>query len=636
MNVTIGILAHVDAGKTTLSERLLFQCGATRSLGRVDRGDALLDFTEVERRRGITVFSAQADFFHGENHYFLLDTPGHADFQPEADRCLAALDCALLLVSCAQSFPLQAERLWRVLEERRVPVFVFFNKTDVPGSDAGAARAELETRLGVRLCYLTDGLTGEAREQIALTGEAAMEAYLEGDWSEADCLAAAAQAFARRELFPAYSGSALTGDGADALLSGLDALAPGTVNSQAGPAFLACQVRRDRQGNRAVLGKVLSGTLAPRMSLGGEKIHELRRCQGAKWTPLDRAEAGELCAVTGFRNLRAGDRAVGGGIIRAPVSPPPLLSRVTANVPPAKLLEIFRVLEDEEPTLAVNWNESLHELRLALSGPLQPEILRQTVAERFGVEAEFGECTVAYRETVAKPVRGCGHFEPLRHYAEVHLLIEPAPRGSGVVFESRCPTDVLALNWQRLIETHVLERAHPGALTGSPLTDVKICLLAGRAHEKHTEGGDFRQAVYRAIRQGLFSGECVLLEPYYRFTIEAGPALAAKLQTELSARGASFNPSDAAGSRVLLTGRCPVAAMLAFGRNFASATRGRAELSLTDGGWEPCGEQEKIVAASGYERERDVENPADSVFCSHGAGHTVRWDEAPAHMHCRL
>ncbi len=640
MNVTIGILAHVDAGKTTLSEQLLYHCGATRKLGRVDRGDALLDFAPVERERGVTVFAAQADFFHGDKHYFLLDTPGHADFRPELERCLAALDLAILLVSCTGGPALQTERLWRLLEARGIPTILFFNKTDCPGAGPEAARAALEARLGVQFCGLHGGLTDEAREQIALTDEAAMDAYLEGSWSDADFLSCAARAVERRELFPAFHGSALTGEGVEALLLGLDALAPAGADSDGPPAFLACQVRRDGQGERAVLGKVLSGTLLPRQSLGGEKIHELRRCRGARWTPLDRAGAGELVALTGLRALRAGDRAVEDKIVRAPLAAPPFLAKVDAEVPVSKLLEIFRTLEDEEPTLSLHWDEALRELRLALSGPLQPEVLRRTVQERFGVDVTFGEPRVAYRETVARPVYGCGHFEPLRHYAEVHLLLEPAARGSGLSFESRCPTDALARNWQRLIETHVFEREHPGPLTGSPLTDARVVLLAGRAHEKHTEGGDFREATCRAIRQALFSAassnNAVLLEPWYRFAVQAEPSLAGRIQTELAALGAHFDLPGHYGTEALLKGRCPVKAMLGYSGDFASNTRGRAELALTPDGFEPCGDQDAAVAASGYERERDAGHPAGSVFCSHGAGHTIRWDEAPAHMHIQI
>lgn len=634
MNVTIGILAHVDAGKTTLSEQLLYRCGVTRTLGRVDNKDTVLDYAPVERERGITVFAAQADFFHGGNHYFLLDTPGHNDFQPELERCLAVLDCALLVVSCAGGPLLQTERLWRLLESRGIPAFLFLNKADAPGVDPEAFLSSLEDRLGAAFCNLSNGLTEEAREQIALTSETAMEGYLSGNWDNAHCLYAAAEAAAKRELFPAFIGSALTGDGLDALLNGLDALAPGCSAQDGPPAFLACQVRRDKQGERFVLGKVLAGTLRPRQSLGGGKIHELRRCQGGKQFPLEKAETGELCALTGLPALRAGEKAVGDEIIRPPVSAPPLLARVEGNAPPAKLLEIFRVLEDEEPSLAVRWNGG--ELHLALSGELVPEVLARIVKERFGVEAAFGEPQAAYRETLAKPVRGCGHYEPLRHYAEVHLLLEPAPRGSGVTFVSRCPTDFLARNWQRLIETHVLEREYPGPLTGSPLTDVRVVLLAGRAHEKHTEGGDFRQAVCRAIRQGLFSGETVLLEPYCRFTVQAGPSLAGRLQTELTQLGAGLELPVHSGGAVRLTGRCPAAALLPYARNFPSNVRGQAELVFSPDGYELCRNPDAVIAASGYDRERDIDNPAGSVFCSHGAGHTVSWREAPALMHIQI
>lgn len=634
MNVTTGILAHVDAGKTTLSEQLLYHCGATRTLGRVDRGDTLLDCAPVERERGITVFTGHANFTHNGNHYFLLDTPGHTDFRPELERCLAALDCAILVVPCTDGPTLRTERLWHILAEHGIPVILFLNKTDIPGSDPQASLSALEERLNVRFCDLTNGLTEDAREQTALTSEEAMEACLTGEWTDEACMRTASAAVSKRELFPVITGSALNGTGIKALLDCLDNLAPG-LDGNGGPVeFLACQVRRDRQGERYIIGRVLSGELRPRQQLGGEKIHELRRCQGGRQTPLDRAETGELCAITGLAGLRAGDRASSNEIIRPPFSPPPLLASVESELPPAKLLEIFRILEDEEPALAVRWKDGA--VHLALSGELMPEVLARNVKERFGAEITFGERRAAYRETIAKPVRGCGHYEPLRHYAEVHLLLEPGERGSGVVFESRCPADSLARNWQRLIETHVLEREHPGPLTGSPLTDVRVILLAGKAHEKHTEGGDFRQAVYRAIRQGLFSGETVLLEPYYRFVIQAGLTIAGRVQNDLRRLDAILETVERVGEGVRLTGRCPVEGMAAYAGEFAGIVRGQAELTLMDGGYEPCRDTETVVRTVGYDRERDTENPAGSIFCSHGAGHPVSWREAPDHMHVEV
>ena len=633
MKVTLGILAHVDAGKTTLSEQLLYRCGVLRRCGRVDDGDACLDFTPVERSRGITVFTAGASFSHGSNDYFLLDTPGHGDFSPEMERCLAAMDWAVLLISAAGGFDAHTERLWRLLEARGIPTAVFLNKCDLPGADGDAVLADVARRTGAPLWDLRRGLPEAAREQAALPDDGALEAYLSGTLDDGGLWDAAARAAGRRQLIPVFAGSALQGDGVAELLDGLDRLCR-TAYDAAGPAeLLVCQIRRDRQGGRMALCKLLSGTLRPRETVAGEKVHELRRLLGARWEPLAEAAAGEVVAVTGLSSLQAGDRAGSGPTQRPPRPVPPLRVQVCADAPPARLLEAFRQLEDEEPSLSLRWSESRRQLQLAASGPLQLEILAQTAAERFGLDVTFGEPEVAYQETIAAPVRGCGHFEPLRHYAEVHLLLEPAPRGSGVTFASRCPTDDLALRWQRLIETHVLEKAHTGALTGSPLTDVRVTLLAGRAHEKHTEGGDFRQAVYRAIRQALFHAENVLLEPWYRFEAEAEPAAAGRIQTDVVRMGGVCNPPEHRGTAVHLTGRCPVAAMLPYRRDFAQWSRGRAVLELAPDGFEPCRDTAAVVAATGYDRTQDADNPADSIFCSHGAGHAVPWDEAPARMH---
>lgn len=636
MNVTIGILAHADAGKTTLSEQLLYRGGTLRSCGRVDRGDACLDFAPVERSRGITVYSAQASFAHGENRYFLLDTPGHTDFSPEMERCLDAMDCAVLVVSAGDGVQAQTEKLWRLLEARQVPVMVFLNKTDLPGADPAAVLADLARRFGEGFCRLDGGLTEETREQIAVTDEAALEAYLEGSLDDDACWAAAAKAVSARQLYPVFGGSALRGEGVDMLMDGLDRLCRTAYDANGSLELLVYQIRRDRQGARMALCKVLSGTVRPRQVVAGEKVHEVRRCTGAKWETLEMAEAGELVALTGLTDLRAGDRAGETVLGRKTPPVPPLLVGVEADVPPSRLLEVFRILEDEEPTLSLQWNEALRQLHMAVAGEIQLEVLSQTARERFGLEVSFGQPEVAYRETIAASVRGCGHFEPLRHYAEAHLLLEPGARGSGVTFESRCPTDALPLHYQRLIETHVLEKQHVGALTGSPLTDVRVVLLAGKAHDKHTEGGDFRQAVYRAIRQALFQAENVLLEPWYRFTAEAEPAMAGRIQADVTRMGGTCEPPETVGTAVRVAGRCPVAPMLPYSRNFAEMTRGRGSLRLEPDGYEPCRDTAAVVEARGYDRERDTENPADSVFCSHGAGRTIPWDQAAAMMHIQL
>lgn len=631
MNVTLGILAQVDGGKTTLSEQLLYRGGALRSMGRVDDGGTCMDFTPVERARGITVFSAQATFCHGQTRYFLLDTPGHGDFSPEMERCLAAMDAAILVIGASGPIPARTERLWQLLAQRKIPTVCFLNKIDLAGADPDGTLEQMR-RWSDGFCDFSGGLTDEVREQIAMTDDGLLESYLEGTLDDSVCWAAAGRAFMERRLFPVYRGSALQGTGIEELLEGLDRLCR-TEYDESGPLeLLIYQIRRDKQ-ERVCCCKILSGTLQPRQTVGGEKIHQLRRYVGGKWEQLPTAQAGELVAVTGLQDLRAGDRAGETLLHREAVSPPPLLVEARADVPPARLLEIFRQMEDEEPTLSVRWNEGLHQLHVAVAGDIQLEILAQMAKERYDLEVTFGEPAVAYQETIAKAVRGCGHFEPLRHYAEVQLLLEPNPRGRGVTFESRCSTDNLALNWQRLIETHVLEKPHVGAMMGAPLTDVNVVLLGGRAHDKHTEGGDFRQAVYRAIRHGLFHADNLVLEPWYRFTIQADPSTAAKLQTDISRMGGDCDLPETVGVWTRLTGRCPVSKMLPYSREFATRTRGGGSLQMEPDGYEICPDGEAVAAVSGYDRERDTENPADSIFCSHGAGHSVSWREAADHMH---
>lgn len=636
-NITIGVLAHVDAGKTTLSEQLLFRGGARRSCGCVDRQDSCLDFAPVERRRGITVYAAQADFLHGDTHYFLVDTPGHVDFAPEMERCLAVLDYAILVVSCTSGIQAHTETVWRMLRERGIPTFLFLNKADCPGANPVSVLESLQSRLGGAFCDLTGGWTEQAVETAAMTDERLLPAYLEDNFHMTDCIAAASKAVAGCMLFPFFVGSARGGDGVDALLEAMDQLCTASYDSTAPLRASAYQVRYDRHGCRMVFLKVLAGVLRPRQSVGAEKIQELRRCIGSQWTALEQATAGELVAVTGLRALRAGE-GIGEQKNVQCTTTPLLLAQICPEDEenPANLLGILRRLEDEEPTLSVRWNAELRQIHLAVMGEVQLEVLQETLAERFGLRVKIGESEIVYLETINQPAVGCGHYEPLRHYAEVHLRVEPGQRGSGITFASECATDVLAQNWQRLIETHCLEKQHVGALAGMPLTDVRIVLLAGRAHEKHTEGGDFRQATYRAVRQALFHAELGLLEPYYRFSIETDPAAAGRILADMAILHGTCEPPESDGTRTRLTGRCPVATMLPYSRGFAALTHGTGILCLEYDGYEPCHNTDEVTERIGYQRERDTENPADSVFCSHGAGFFVKWSDAPAMMHLKL
>ena len=627
---TIGILAHVDAGKTTLSEAMLYLGGAVRSRGRVDRGDTLLDHSEVERRRGITVYSDQAELRFEGVDYTLIDTPGHSDLAPETERVLPALDAAILVVSAADGIQAHTRTLWTLLRRLEIPTAIFLNKCDLPAADPGTVRGQLAE---------TFGATGaeDWREVAAETDDALLEAYLVGTADETKLLAAAAGEFSACRFFPVYAGCALTGDGVAELLRGLNAFLQVRYDPDAPLRALCYKVRQDEKNGRTEYLKILSGTLRPKDVLGGQKVHELRRQEGGRAFPIPEAPAGSCCAVSGLTQTKAGtypgeDKPPCGVRLR------PLLQCGVAcdDVPPEKLMEALQILEDEEPTLRAVWQKQRKQIVLHVAGDIQMEILQERMRERFGLAVRFEDVRVEYLETLAKPVRGCGHFEPLRHYAEVHLELSPAPRGSGVTFESRCPTDDLALHWQRLIETHVLERQHVGALTGSPLTDVTVTLLAGRAHVKHTEGGDFREAVYRAIRQALFSGENVLLEPICRFTLRAENALTGKLMTELQTRGCETEPPETLGAVTELRGTGPASALLSYNRELTAATHGKGAMELAFSHYAPCKNAEKILEEIGYDRERDTENPASSVFCDHGVGVTVDWRDAPKAMHIQL
>lgn len=632
---TIGVLAHVDAGKTTLSEQILFQCGAIRKPGRVDHQDTLLDCDLVERRRGITVFSGQAQFTHGNRRYFLLDTPGHADLSPEMERTLGALDYAILVVSGVDGVQAHTETIWRLLAERNIPVFFFLNKTDLPNAEPERVLGELRQRCSTQCILLDTGFTPATQEQVALADEAHLEQYLAGELDETAWEQALRQGIRERAFFPVYTGSALHGQGVETLLQGLDRFTETRYDPEAPLAGLVYQIRHDEQNNRIALLKLTGGRLHPKELLLGEKIHELRAYQGEKYTVLSQAEAGELVAVTGLNQAKSGT-PFGDGESH----PPTLIPLLTAQVlwppdrPQPQVLEALRILEDEEPALQLQWNQEAQELHLAVMGPIQLEVLQETARLRFGLDLTFGEPQVLYRETIRRPVLGCGHFEPLRHYAEVHLLLEPGPRGSGVRFRSLCATDRLAINWQRLIGSHVMEREHPGALAGYPVTDIQVSLVDGAAHLKHTEGGDFREATYRAIRQGLFQADNLLLEPFYAFLIQVPTELAGRVLADIQQMQGETQPPQPSGVDSILLGAAPVSEMMEYVKTFPAMTRGRGRLQLRFDGYRPCHNTESVLSQRNYDREADREHPADSVFCSHGAGHLVHWSEAAALMHC--
>ena len=632
--LVIGILAHVDAGKTTLSEGLLYTCGRLKKLGRVDHKDAFLDTDPMERERGITIFSKQAILPLEGAELTLLDTPGHADFSAEMERTLQVLDCAILVISGTDGVQGHTHTLWKLLERYGVPTFLFINKMDLAGADRDALLSELKSKLDEG-CVDFAAPAEQVWEQAAVCDEDALERYLEDGALDDGALTAL---IAKRKLFPCWFGSALKLEGVAEFLQGLERYAP---RPQYGPDFAArvFKISRDSQGARLTWMKITGGSLKVKALLSGpgweEKADQLRIYSGAKFQAVDEAAAGTVCAVTGLSATAAGEGLGAEAEALPPALEPVLTYQVVlpAGQDPHTALQKLRQLEEEDPQLHLVWNERLGELHVQLMGEVQLEILQRLIAERFGMEVSFGQGGIVYRETIAGAVEGVGHYEPLRHYAEVHLLMEPLPRGSGLVLTSACPQDMLDINWQRLVLTHLAERSHPGVLTGSPITDMKLTLVAGRAHLKHTEGGDFRQATYRAVRQGLMEAESILLEPWYNFRLEVPAEQVGRALSDLQRMHGRVEPPETAGDMAVLTGSAPVEGLRDYGREVAAYTRGRGRLSCTSGGYAPCHNQEEVVAAMGYDPERDVENPPGSVFCAHGAGYNVKWDEVKAHAH---
>ena len=632
--LVIGILAHVDAGKTTLSEGLLYTCGRLKKLGRVDHKDAFLDTDPMERERGITIFSKQAVLPLEGAEVTLLDTPGHADFSAEMERTLQVLDCAILVISGTDGVQGHTHTLWKLLERYEVPTFLFINKMDLAGADRDALLSELKSKLDEG-CVDFAAPEEQIQEQAAVCDEDALERYLEDGALDDGALTAL---IAKRKLFPCWFGSALKLEGVAEFLQGLERYAP---RPRYGPDFAArvFKISRDNQGARLTWMKITGGSLKVKALLSGpgweEKADQLRIYSGAKFQAVDEAAAGTVCAVTGLSATAAGEGLGAEAEALPPALEPVLTYQVVlpAGQDPHTALQKLRQLEEEDPQLHLVWNERLGELHVQLMGEVQLEILQRLIAERFGMEVSFGQGGIVYRETIAGAVEGVGHYEPLRHYAEVHLLMEPLPRGSGLVLTSACPQDMLDINWQRLVLTHLAERSHPGVLTGSPITDMKITLVAGRAHLKHTEGGDFRQATYRAVRQGLMEAESILLEPWYNFRLEVPGEQVGRALSDLQRMHGRVEPPETAGDTAVLTGSAPVEQLRDYGREVAAYTRGRGRLSCTSGGYAPCHNQEEVVAAMGYDPERDVENPPGSVFCAHGAGYNVKWDEVKAHAH---
>lgn len=629
--LTIGILAHVDAGKTTLSEALLFKTGAIRKLGRVDHRDAFLDTDAQERERGITIFSKQAEMQHNDTIFMLLDTPGHVDFSAEMERTLQVLDYAILVVSGKDGIQGHTATLWKLMKKYNIPVFVFVNKTDLDGVDKDAVLQELKQGLDHRCVAFYGENYGAWLEQIAECDEMLLDEFLETDDIKPENIS---KCIAERRLFPCYFGSALKMNGIDEFLDGLTEFC---IEKHYGDVFGAkiFKITRDKQGARLTHMKITGGTLQVKDNIQDEKAEQIRVYSGEKYTGINTAYAGDICTVAGLRNTYAGQGLGFEKKASEPVLESVLMYKVV--IPPGidihSALSKLKLLEEEDPQLHVIWNEQQQEIQMQLMGEVQIEILKNLIADRFGFEVEFGQGAITYKETIAEPVVGAGHFEPLRHYAEVHLLLEPGEQGSGLTFGSCCSEDLLDKNWQRLILTHLMEKEHVGVLTGSPITDMKISVLAGRAHLKHTEGGDFRQATYRALRQGLRKAETVLLEPWYEFRLELPTEMIGRAMSDVQKMSGRINEPESMDGTSVLTGKAPVSEMKDYSIEVSSYTKGHGHLSCALCGYEPCHDQERVVEAIGYDPEDDLENTADSVFCSHGAGFTVKWDEVGEHLH---
>lgn len=635
----MGILAHVDAGKTTLSESMLYLSGTVRKLGRVDHKDAFLDTYALERDRGITIFSKQAVFSLGNKKVNLLDTPGHVDFSAEMERTLQVLDYAVLVISGADGVQGHTETLWKLLKLYDIPTFIFINKMDQQGTDKVALLSELKERLDEGCIAFDQEGSTETLEELAMTDEKVLDYFMEHESVRKEDIC---RLIKERRVFPCYFGSALKLEGVQELLYGFERyMEPYTGTEEFGAKVF--KISRDDKGERLTFLKVTGGKLVVKMPVNlinkEEKVNQIRIYSGAKYETVSEVEAGGVCAVTGLVSSYIGQ---GFGVEKGTAAPflEPVLTYqmiLPDGADTTKVLRELKQLEEEEPLLNIVWNPALEEIHVQLMGEVQTEILKTMIAERFHLDVEFGTGKIVYKETIKNPVVGVGHYEPLRHYAEVHLKMEPLEAGSGLIFDADCSEDVLDRNWQRLILTHLQEREHPGVLTGSPITDMKITIVAGRAHLKHTEGGDFRQATYRAVRQGLKSAESILLEPWYSFVLEVPSDQVGRAMSDIGQMNGSFEGPEAEDKQgmVRLTGTAPASEMRDYQREVWAYTKGRGRITFTLKGYEPCHNAEEVIEQIGYDSERDIDNPTGSVFCAHGAGFLVKWDEVPEYMHIK-
>jgi ribosomal protection tetracycline resistance protein len=633
MKKTFGMFAHVDAGKTTLAEQLLFQTNTIRQRGRVDHQDTFLDSHDIEKQRGITVFADQAMFSFHQNDYYLIDTPGHVDFSPEMERAIQVMDFAIIIISAVEGVEGHTETVWRLLKKNRVPTFFFINKIDRVGADANRVINEIRSYLTEDVCNI---FGEELIESIAERDETLLEFYMENGYEPELWQQTMIKLFRDNQLYPCATGSALQDVGVQEFFEKVDLLTE-TDYSPEGPfAGRVYKIRYDEKGTRITFIKALNGTLKVRDDLGGEKITQIRLYNGQKFKPVDQVKAGDLFAVTGLALAAAGD-GLGTLTEKADYE---LVSALKAkvNFDPSmnvkEVLQFFKILDAEDPALNVTWEERSQEIHIHIMGTIQLEVLKEVVKERFHLDVSFGNPEILYKETITTETIGYGHFEPLKHYAEVHLKMEPGERNSGISFKSICHTDHLPVSTQNIIAGHLFERDHHGLLTGSPLTDVKITLLTGRAHIKHTSGGDFREASFRALRQGLEKATNLLLEPFYNFKMKMEIDQMGKVMTDIQNAHGRFDPPSTEGTRAVLTGKVPVATFMHYSSEFAAITQGKGTMNLVLGGYFPCHNTEEVIERIGYNKDADPDYSSSSIFCSKGQGYIVPWDVAEEKMHC--
>lgn len=645
MNITFGIMAHVDAGKTTFSEQLLYHAGRLKQRGRVDHRSAFLDSHDIERQRGITIYADQAAFEYGGSVYYMIDTPGHADFSPEMERAIEAMDYAVVVVSAVEGVEAHTETVWELLRKRRVPVFFFINKMDREGADARLAMEQIRQRLTQDAADLTDSFDGanlseELVEFMAERDEELLEAYMEHGYDAAEWLLRLRKMIRTNRIYPCLSGSALQDRGIREFLAKFHALTETEFDAGAELSGRVYKIRYDEAGTRLTFVKLLSGKLSVRDEVrygadAVDKVTQIRKYNGSGFEQTDCAYAGELAAIAGMTAASAGD---GIGSLREQARYdmiPALRSKAVLepHVHSKEALPLFRMLEAEDPSLQVVWEEKLQQIQLHVMGPIQLEVLEQVMRDRFALQVRFDKPEILYKETITGEVRGYGHFEPLRHYAEVHLKIEPAERGSGVSFVSECHVEELSPGLQHLVGRHILEKEHRGLLTGSPLTDVKVTLLTGRDHQKHTHGGDFREAAYRALRQGLEKADKRLLEPYYQFKITVDQDRIGRVLTDIQKAHGLFDPPQSEGDQAVVTGKAPVATFMEYGSELASFTQGRGRMSLSLAGYDFCHNEPEVIERLQYDKDADPEYTSSSIFCAKGAGYSVKWEEAEEMMH---